>query len=247
VVALRNKPTVLILGTFHMRYTPDIYKKEMNDILEPRRQQEIEEVVSCLVKYQPTKIAVEIVTEKDEILNQEYQSYKDGNLELAVDEVHQFGFRAASHMKHEKLYAIDWMESVGNRALSEVYEWAKENQPDLYNYINENYRQNRSEESNLTILQMLQEGNDEFFQKRTHEMYMRIAKIGTLNNYVGIDWLRWWYQRNLILYSNLTRLAISKEERILFIVGNAHVHLVNQFLQESGDFEVENANKYLSV
>jgi hypothetical protein len=247
VLALQNKPTILILGTFHMRYTPDIYRKDMKDILEQRRQQEIEEVVSCLVKYQPTKIAVEIVAEKDEILNQEYQSYREGKLVLAVDEVHQFGFRVASHMKHEKLYAIDWMESVGNRALSEVYEWAKENQSDLYNYINENYRQNRIEESNLTILRMLQEVNNGISQKRTHEMYMLIAKIGTINNYVGIDWLRWWYQRNLILYSNLTRLAISKEERILFIVGMSHVHLVNQFLEESGDFEVENANKYLCV
>jgi hypothetical protein len=92
---------------------------------------------------------------------------------------------------------------------------------------------------------MFKDYNDPVFLKNNHKLYMDIAKIGEFENYVGIDWLIWWYQRNLILFSNLTRLADSPKERILFIIGAAHIQLLSQFLQESEDYEVEWSHTYL--
>ena len=77
-------------------------------------------------------------------------------------------------------------------------------------------------------------------------MYVNIARIGGLNQYVGMDWLSWWYKRNLIMFANLTRLIDTEEERILFIVGASHTSIVTKFLEESEICEVVPPLSYLS-
>ncbi|EDL65735.1 DUF5694 domain-containing protein [Bacillus sp. SG-1] len=240
------KPKVMVLGTFHMRYTPDIHKVEFDDLLTDRRQNEIREVVHKIKKFNPTKLAFEVVKENEEDLNKEYRQFLNNGLKLKIDEIHQYGFRLASELGHKKVYAVDWMETVGNRGIGQVFEWAKTEQPDLYKYIEETYRPGR--EFNLaekSIVDLMKEMNEESSVKKDHEKYMAVARIGSEEDYVGIDWLRWWYQRNLIIYSNLAKITSSPSERTLLIIGAAHIHLVSQFLKESGMFDVEPAIAYL--
>lgn len=242
----QHKPKVMVLGTFHMRYTPDIYKVEFDDLLSERRQNEIRGVVEKVKIFNPTKLAFEVVKENEEEINEEYRQYLNGDLELKIDEMHQYGFRIASELGHQKVYAVDWMKSVGNRGIGEVFEWAKTEQPDLYKYIDEKYRSGRDFNlADKSIGTLMKEMNEESSVKREHEMYMTLARIGSEDDYVGIDWLRWWYQRNLIIYSNLARITNSPSDRTVLIIGAAHIHLVSQFLKESGMFDVEPAIAYL--
>jgi hypothetical protein len=64
----REKAKVLVLGTFHMSEHEDLYSE--------KRQTDIEELVSIVANYGPTKIAVEMVAEKNEVLNKKYKQYK---------------------------------------------------------------------------------------------------------------------------------------------------------------------------
>ncbi len=243
---LNEKPKVMVLGSFHMRYTPDLHRVEFDNLLSPNRQEEIRKVVNALKSYNPTKIACEVVKEDNHVLNQEYQQYINGQLELKVDEIHQLGFRTAAELKHEHMYAIDWMESVGNRAISRVFDWAKIEQPELYNLIDEKYRSKlQLDLKDKSIYELICNYNEEQFNQKQHEMYMQVARIGKGVEYVGIDWIRWWYQRNLIIYSNLAQITSSSNDRTLLIIGSAHVYLVTQFLKESGLFDVVSANEYL--
>ncbi|WP_409250646.1 DUF5694 domain-containing protein [Bacillus sp. SCS-153A] len=242
----QQKPKVMVLGTFHIRFTPDIYREEFDDLLTERRQNEIREVVEKIKKFNPTKLAFEVVKEEEEELNQEYRQYLNNDFELNIDEIHQYGFRIASELGHKKIYAVDWMKTVGNRGIGQVFEWAKNEQPDLYKYIDEKYR-SRSDYDLATksIVDLMKEINEESSVKKGHEMYMAVARIGTEEDYVGIDWLRWWYQRNLIIYSNLAKITSSPSDRTVLIIGAAHIHLVSQFLKESGMFDIEPAIAYL--
>ncbi|WP_061809145.1 DUF5694 domain-containing protein [Rossellomorea vietnamensis] len=244
---MNEKPKVMVLGTFHMRYTPDLQRVELDDVLMNDRQEEIKQVVNSLKEFQPTKIALEVEKEKDESLNEEYQKYLNDHLSLEVDEIHQFGFRTASELGHERLYAIDWMESVGNMGLGQVMEWAKEEQLEMYEYINETYRPKlHLNVDPPDIYEMVKKCNTELRIMLDHEMYMAVARIGKETNYVGIDWVRWWYQRNLIIYSNLAEITSSPDDRTLLIIGAGHVHLVTQFLEESGLVDVVSPNGYMS-
>ena len=94
------------------------------------------------------------------------------------------------------------------------------------------------------IDELIRSLNEEKYIKKQHEMYMHIARIGRGSDYVGIDWMRWWYQRNLILFANLAEIS-SSNDRVLLIIGAAHVHLVAQFLKESGLFEIVSVSEFL--
>ena len=240
-----SKPKVLLVGTFHMnQMTDDMYNSEVDDILSERRQQEIREVVDRLKGFNPTKVALEIVTEDDEAINERYKEYIDGKFELKANECYQLGFRIASELEHERVYAIDWMErGAASRPYGEVYEWAKANQPELFEKIfSGGYFHNDAKKG---ILEMYQTCNDKDEIKKSHESYINMARIGNIGEYVGIDWLIWWYQRNLILFSNICRLATSENDRVLVIIGCSHVYLLDQLLRESNAVELIDVNKFL--
>ena len=242
-----GKAKVMILGTFHLRYTPDLYRKEIGGINSIERQQEIRRVIDHVKEFRPTKMAFEVVKGENTRLNTEYERYLKGELKPVVDEVHQFGFPIAAESGHKMVYAVDWMESVGNRSMGEVYEWAKANQPKLFSFIEETYRKpnNASMEKIDNIYELMQYVNDEQVIRLSHEFYMALARIGNGEDYVGIDWLRWWYQRNLIIYKNLAEL-IAPDERVVLLIGGSHIHLISQFLKESNLVEVVPASMYLT-
>lgn len=238
------KPKVLLVGTFHMGQTSDMYNTEVDNLLSQTRQQEIREVVDRLKCFNPTKVALEIITEDDEAINNTYKAYVDGQFQLESREHQQLGFRIASELGHERIYPIDWMEiGVATRPYGEVYEWAKTNQPELFNkfFLEKTFDINKTK----SILEMYQICNDVDEIKKSHEMNINMARIGYVREYVGIDWLIWWYQRNLTLFSNICRLATSADERILVIIGSSHVYLLNQFLQECNVVELADVNKLL--
>ncbi|ANC76359.1 hypothetical protein ABE65_005890 [Fictibacillus phosphorivorans] len=242
----QEKPQIMILGTFHMRYTADLQRMEFDDLLAESRQQEIQKVVEHLMKFKPTKVALEVVKSEENKLNQEFNQYKEGQLDLAIDEVHQLGFRIASNLQHEKVHAVDWMDTVGNRGLGQVFEWAEKNQPEFFRYINDTYRSNQELSiGEKSIYEIIRSQNQKSYIEKQHEMYLAIARIGSSEEYIGIDWMRWWYQRNLILYYNLAKIT-SISDRTLLIIGAAHVHLVTQFLKESNLFSVVNSLDYLT-
>ena len=75
---------------------------------------------------------------------------------------------------------------------------------------------------------------------------MRSARVGLGDQYPGANWVSHsWYDRNLKIYVNLTRIAESADDRILLIIGAGHVYLIQQFLEESGDYIIESPLKYL--
>lgn len=238
------KPKVLLVGAFHMGQTSDMHNTELDNLLSPTRQQEIREVVERLKSFNPTKVALEIVTEDDETINNTYKAYVDGQFELKAREHQQLGFRIAAELGHKRIYPIDWMETgVATRPYGEVYDWAKINQPELFNEV---FSGGSSLiDKNKSILEMYQICNDPDEIKKSHELYINLARIGHVREYIGIDWLIWWYQRNLILFSNISRLASSEEDRILVIIGGSHIYLLDQFLRESNVVEVVDVNELL--
>ncbi|MFJ8064046.1 DUF5694 domain-containing protein [Psychrobacillus sp. NPDC096426] len=237
-----QKPKILIVGMFHMGANTDMIQTDIGNVIVS----EVEQVIQKLKAFKPNRVAVEVLKEKDAELNEAYQQYINNSLELGKSEVYQIGFRLSAEMGNEKIYPIDWMGDIGQRSIGEVLEWAKTNQPQQYRLITEEYIPKLiAQSSGLTILEKLVNINQQERLQFDHELYMQVARIGEGTDYIGIDWMRWWYQRNLIIYSNLSRLVHDSNDRILLLIGAAHVHLVSQFLEESRLVEVESAWHYL--
>lgn len=138
------------------------------------------------------------------------------------------------------------MENIGQRSINEVLDWVKQHQSDLYDTIMNDYLLKLDFNlSELTVSEALKSLNNKERTKMDHQAYMQISRIGNDDEYIGIDWVRWWYQRNLIIYKNILDLIESNDERIILIIGAGHIHLVTQFLQESGEVEIVNPNDFL--
>lgn len=232
----QEKAKVLVLGSFHM--------SEYEGLNSEKRQREIEELVSKIEKFNPTKIAVEMVPEDSESYNEEFNKYKLGTYKLPMNEIYQVAFRLGLKLEHEQIYPTDWMGDA-DMSYREVENWAEENQPEL---LKEIYEELVAPElsDDKSVIDYYKELNAPTIVNKVHKIHLNIARIGDINNYVGMNWLSWWYKRNLIMFANLTRLIDSEEDRILFIVGVGHSSIVTNFIEESEFCEVVQPLSYLS-
>lgn len=232
-----KKAQVLVLGTFHMGQEEGFDCKQ--------RQPEIEALVDRLAEFQPTKIAVEMVPEDAAAFDEHFRQYGEGTWDLKTNEIYQIGFRLAKKLEHPRVYPTDWM-GPAEMSFGEIEDWGTEHQPKLMQELFAELTDFPKITEEKTVLEYHKELNNPELIKSLHKVYVNVARIGTIDNNVGIKWLSWWYKRNLIMFANLTRLIESSEERILFIVGGSHVSIVSKFLEESDICEVVPPLQYLS-
>ena len=89
VLSQPARPEVLVLGTYHMASPGrDIFNSRVDDVLAPKRQAEIAEVVAVLKRFQPTKIAVER-NAGDQRIKKDYAAYLAGTHELTRNEIEE--------------------------------------------------------------------------------------------------------------------------------------------------------------
>lgn len=244
------KPTILVIGTDHFsnQDNGDLFLTQTQGILSKQRQSEMLEVINRFKSFAPTKIAVEISPDDESKLNQDFIAFQKGNFPLASNEIHQIGFRLAQICNLDHLHAVDWNETVED--IPNLGEWLENNQSKEYEEVikigqkitleDEEYFQHHSIKEYLLRL------NDSENIKKGHQMYMKLALIGHDYSPVGAMWTsKYWYYRNMLIYKNLVNLIDSKEDRIFVLYGAGHLHLLLQFLQESGLFNIKGASDYL--
>ena len=268
---MTKKPTIMILGSSHLANPgADAFNFRMDDVLAPQRQREMEQLVAQLKAFRPTKIALEADERFDSEINTNYRGYLEGTYELKRGEDDQIGFRLAKQMGHPKLYGVDyWPEQNPffpddfDSDLIDVDKFAKaHNQEHLLPSIEDlaapDAKITRQEEDGrvwiepekyVPIIDMYIQHNEPKSIRNDHQLYLRkIARIGSGDQYPGANWVAHsWYARNLKIFVNLTRITESANDRILLVIGAGHVFLVQQFLEDSGDYIVESPLKYLDA
>ena len=260
----REKATVMILGsTFFTNPDINVFNTRMDDVLAPKRQREMEQLLAQLKAFGPTKIAVYIDQRDDEEINANYQGYLEGTYELTRSLHDQFGFRLAKQMGHPKLYCVaDWPEhrpiyhEIDDSLLDYATFAETHNQEHLLWSISSSGVKVRADvdgtvwverEEYEPLIDMYIRMNDPEQMRADHESYLRTARIGLKDQYPGANWVaHWWYAHNLKNFVNLTRITESTDDRILLIIGAGHVYLIQQFLEDSGDYIVESPLQYLN-
>lgn len=242
-----GRPTVLICGMVHFAWEHDVQTYDVGDVTGDKRTQEIEELVARLARFRTTQVALEILElHEHAAVNERYRRYLAGDLELERAESEQVGFRLARRLGHREVHPVDWMGSIpGQRAFGEVMDWAREHEPLLYGEL-WGEGGGRHDVAERPLIDLIREHNTTACDAEGQRHHLRLAQIGQGEDYVGIDWLMWWYRRNLILFKNITDLARQPEDRVIMIVGAGHRFLLNQFLADSGRYRVEDALSYLA-
>lgn len=244
-----NLPQISILGTFHFSNTTD-YSAIIIDSLDSRkRQQEIKDIVSRLIKFKPTKVLVEREPTYADTLNQRLAAFKAEKYTLPSNELYQIGFRIARQLDHSHIYGIDYKLDLGDEELVDYL--SREQLIDQFQSIINSAQSWANTHSEYlkkhTIgetLILLNNKDSEIFNKA---LYLdNILNITELGNSPASDYVANWWKRNIYIKKNIDDL-ISETDRVLVIIGAGHSSLLKEFYKNSLKVQYIDINKYLDT
>lgn len=237
---------VLVLGTYHFANPGlDVAKTEVADVLSTERQAEIEAVVDALARFRPTKIAVEHRPASAARLDSLYRAYVAGSHDLARDETEQLGFRLAARLGHGRVVPIDYRNEFPFDAMMT---YAQQHDTAFVRFTEEELARitaeaNRAQREN-TVGEILRSLNAPPRLEADQGVYMRFARVGAGDTYVGADLVAKWYERNIHIFANLQRMA-EPGDRILVIFGAGHAPILRELITYDPAMTLVEAVSYL--
>ncbi len=247
-----KKAQVMILGTYHFA-EKGIHLVNVNseDILNDKKQKEIEQVIDLISKFKPTKIGVEVNYKNEESLNILYQQYlktnklQENNIISKSNEVFQFSFPIAKTFHHEKLYALDYFVALPEK----VFDSAQKNNYPIYSKVMKNLNSLKNtfdkKVKNNSILEVLRYLNDSNqIDSQNNDFFITLAQVGAGKEFEGVDYLTQWYRRNLYTFSNIQKIA-KPNDRILIIYGIDHSKILKELIKSDSNMEFIDITDYL--
>jgi len=243
--------SILLLGTFHFANPGlDVYKQQFSvDMLSPTRQNEIQNVVSLLANYLPTKIAVEVMPTRQIEFDSLYTAHCDEKIKSDASEVFQIGFRLAKDLGHECIFYVDTQPN--SLLLDFIVQHEQEISTGRVDTSWDSYYTNlyRYDDS-LKTVQSLRDhliylNSPERIQAGHGSYLVGWFKQDGKEEYLGTDFRTLWYNRNLRIFRNLQRLTESSDERILLIIGAGHLPILRHTIQHSPEYRLVELEEYL--
>lgn len=229
-ISQQSRAEVLVLGVFHMANPGhDIFNAKVDDVLAPKRQAEMAQVIAALKKFNPTKIAVE-ASFYDDATPKRYADYVVGKHDLTRNETEQIGFRLAKELGHKTIYAVD---VDGEFPSPRISDYAKSHGRTkefdaLMSEIGDGVKAMNEYLASHTLLETLLYVNSDEHAAKDVGFYYREAHLGEPWNWAGADLIAEWFRRNIRIYSNVVTLADSPTDRVLVIYGFGHLGWLRQ-------------------
>ncbi len=220
-----SRPEILVIGTYHMANPGhDIHNMEADDVLSPKRQQEIAKLIEVLKKFHPTKIAIEDDVSSQRVARQ-YSDYLAGKYTLSRNEIDQVGYRLAKELGDKAVYPVD---VDGDFPYMRVINYAKANGlKEKFDAMEAKTGARVKDQGDFlrshTVLETLQWMNSDSKVAEDVAAYLAFVPFGEPYEYAGSDLLAAWYQRNIRIYRNIVALIESPSDRILVIYGAGHL------------------------
>jgi len=224
---------VLVVGTYHMSNPRlDAVNLTADDVLVPKRQQEIEQLAATLEAYRPTKVLVEIPYGRDSVSNSLYRRYIAGSYTLDHTEMQQLGFRIAKASGLPRIYGVDYDLDVN---LASVMVWAlTHGQPELAGAAQALTSRLLTEADSMmkhaTVAEIVAALNSPRADS-AQGIYLAALRVGADTSYPGATVTARWYERNLKIASNILRVIDSPNDRVLVLMGAAHGPILRELLE----------------
>ena len=216
---------VLVLGVYHMSNPGhDIFNMQADDVLAPKRQQEIAQLIEVLKRFHPTKIAIEADIWSKRV-GQQYSDYVAGKYTLSRNEIDQIGYRLAKELGHKSVFPVD---VDGEFPFQRIVDYAKASGRSkeldaMMGEVGDMVKKQNAYLVSHTVLETLLYMNSDDKVTEDVGFYYREAQFGEPGDWAGADLLSDWFRRNMRIYSNVLQLADSPNERVLVIFGAGHL------------------------
>lgn len=186
-IAKRNADQTIqtmLLGTYHFNNPgADELNTEVDDYFSDKRQEEIAQVVEKLRQFKPTKIFVEVSPKYQPLMDERYQAYQKGELDLKTlkngrSETYQLGFRIAKACQLSGVVCVDAPGAWLGRDVNEV---AERLMPEFNKTVRDEMKRINDEENVKMLKKTIGENLVEFNKTRSimmnHAYYNQMSVL----------------------------------------------------------------------
>ena len=229
---------------------------KVDSVLTPTKQAELADVASRLAKFNPTKIAVEALSDRLDFATKKFGSFIPETLTKDPDERVQIAFRLAHQLGQKSVYGIDEQSdtidyfpfdkvetyakrhektAMLNRMREDVAKWSKKRKP-LENKTGIRSWKNcwQPTQTNTTVRTLSDHQN----------FYYELLAIGDAKEQPGAELNAAWYQRNARIFAKLVQVA-RPGDRVIVMFGAGHAFWLRHFVQNTPGFQLIEARDYL--
>ncbi len=238
---------VMVLATYHMANPgQDAVNMHVDDVLKPKRQQELEALAKQLELFNPTKVAVEAISAAPNFI---WKAPLDPNdLKVKRNEVYQIGERVALDSGLDKLYgvdndgafdfepvkALDARKTDGMRVktmMKGIQSLADEGDHKLLT---------------STVGQATAWMNSPEAIKMNSSFYMQSLVIADGDDQPAAKLNAEWYERNLRIWGKVLQIA-QPGDRILLMYGQGHAYWLRTLVKETPGYKLVDPEPYLNA
>jgi hypothetical protein len=249
-----DRTPLLILGTFHMEgSTADLVNQAPADMSTPRRQSEIEALVERLAVFRPTRVAVES-SRISNYWNDRYAAWREARDALGFNEIEQVGFRLADRMGLAALSPVDYPMWMDGTTVADRHQpppataiAAEEAESPLLKEVRAQVAADDRILAEGTVAEFLAYLNrpERAVVNHRWDVISNLAPGKGTAMYETTDHATNWYKRNLRIYTNLVAIS-GPGERVLFLVGAGHAHILNGIAATDPRFCLVPATEFLA-
>ncbi|WP_300662723.1 DUF5694 domain-containing protein [Fluviicola sp.] len=237
---------VLNMGTFHMGYSTDAHTTEFDEHNQENIRQ-IHEIARKIAEFKPTVIIVETPPAYNLALQQEYQEYlKNPVMKFeSPSEIELLAYEVGRLSGCKQIYGIDYKESynylIGDSLKKPIDSVTVSKYWNMFEAFEQKYP-----EGKMKLLDALIMNNKpaymDFMITINADILTHISSAGKAE---GADEAAKYYHRNLVMYSNLNQLKLSKNDRIFILMGASHTAFFNDFMRRSPQYSLVDIFRFL--
>tara|TARA_R110000850_G_scaffold115256_5_gene230689 strand:- start:60405 stop:61253 length:849 start_codon:yes stop_codon:yes gene_type:complete len=237
-----GKISVLNFGSAHLTHTSDA-NTAVRDLKDLQVKKDINKIVKSLVAYKPTVICIEMQPDNNSFVNEVFQKYiiDQSNRLNYSEELNAIAFETARLSDVKYIYGIDDQMGFDYPSLIDL---ANRNTSDSLFVMNQ--MNSYKEVNNLPLLEQFHKINTKEYKMETFNFYNFLATMHTNEKYEGADIIADFYKRNIRMYSNFCDIPLTKNDRVLIILGATHTAYFDVFLENNPKYKVENTLDHLS-
>ena len=243
---------VMVLGTYHFGNPgKDMHNMKVDSVLTHAKQAELAEVASRLAKFHPTKIAVEMQSDRADFVAHKFDGFAPETLSKDPGECIQIAFRLAHQLGQKSVYGIDEQSNtIDYFPFDKVDAYAKAHQQGaalgrMQEKVEELIKQMETAQKTKPVRLMLADVNDPARVLSDHQnFYYALLSLGNEKEQPGAELNAAWYQRNAKIFAKLTQIA-QPGDSVLVVFGSGHAFWLRHFVQNTPGFQLVEPRDYL--